>query len=60
MRTRTTMAALGLSLLALGGAARAETALSTEAFLNRLGVNTHLNGLTKADPWNTEARQAGG
>lgn len=28
-------------------------AVSTEDFLNRLGVNTHLNGLTPQDPWNT-------
>lgn len=35
------------------------TALSTEAFLNHLGVNTHLNGLTASDPWNTNATQVG-
>ena len=37
----------------------AEAALSTETFLNSLGVNTHLNGLTKDDPWNTNAAQVG-
>lgn len=31
------------------------TALSTEDFLNHLGVNTHLDGLTQSDPWNTDA-----
>jgi len=31
--------------------------MSTEDFLNRLGVNTHLNGLTRNDPWNTNASQ---
>jgi hypothetical protein len=31
--------------------------LSTEDFLNGLGVNTHLNGLTAADPWNTNTSQ---
>ncbi len=34
---------------------RAQPALSTEDFLNHLGVNTHLNGLTRSDPWNTDA-----
>jgi len=36
-----------------------QTALSTEDFLNCLGVNTHLNGLTRDDPWNTNAAQVG-
>jgi hypothetical protein len=27
--------------------------IRTEDFLNTLGVNTHLGGLTKSDPWNT-------
>lgn len=53
-------AALCLAALAFVPSAQAETALSTEDFLNRLGVNTHLNGLTKADPWNVDARQVGG
>ena len=34
-------------------------AFSTEDFLNRLGVNTHLDGLTRDDPWNTNAAQVG-
>jgi hypothetical protein len=34
-------------------------ALSTENFLNHLGVNTHLDGLTREDPWNTNAAQVG-
>jgi len=34
-------------------------ALSTEDFLNRLGVNTHVNGLTASDPWNTNAAEVG-
>jgi hypothetical protein len=32
-------------------------AMSSEDFLDHLGVNTHLNGLTAADPWNTNAKQ---
>ena len=50
------VAALGLTLSA-APTARAQTTLSTEDFLNRLGVNTHLNGLTKDDPWDTDAAQ---
>jgi len=34
-------------------------AISTEDFLNRLGVNTHLDGLTPQDPWNTNAAEVG-
>lgn len=34
-------------------------AMSTEDFLNRLGVNTHLDGLTRDDPWNTDAAVVG-
>ncbi len=34
-------------------------AMSTEDFLNRLGVNTHLDGLTPQDPWNTNAAEVG-
>ena len=34
-------------------------AMSTEDFLNHLGVNTHLDGLTPEDPWNTNAVQIG-
>lgn len=52
------VAVLGLTL-SIASSARAEAALSTEDFLNRLGVNTHLNGLTKDDPWNTDAVQVG-
>jgi hypothetical protein len=33
--------------------------MATEDFLNRLGVNTHLNGLTTGDPWNTNAAEVG-
>jgi hypothetical protein len=40
-------------------AAHVRTALSTEEFLNRLGVNTHLDGLTHEDPWNTNVSQVG-
>ena len=50
------VAALALTLSALTPV-RAQATLSTEDFLNRLGVNTHLNGLTKEDPWNTDAAQ---
>jgi hypothetical protein len=39
--------------------ARAADALSTEDFLNTLGVNTHLQGLIPADPWNTDVKQIG-
>ena len=46
-------------ILCGASSARAEAALSTEDFLNRLGVNTHLNGLTKDDPWDTDAAQVG-
>ena len=35
-------------------------AVSTEDFLNTLGVNTHLNGLTQGDPWDTNAVRVGG
>ncbi|MBI5833499.1 MAG: hypothetical protein HZB16_14465 [Armatimonadetes bacterium] len=37
----------------------AEPAMSSEAFLNTLGVNTHLGGLTRDDPWNTDTTQIG-
>ena len=40
-------------------AIRPQVALSTEEFLNHLGVNTHLNGLTHSDPWNTNVAQVG-
>jgi len=50
------IAALAFTLTA-APAARAQATLSTEDFLNRLGVNTHLNGLTKDDPWNTDEAQ---
>jgi hypothetical protein len=39
--------------------APAQTAVSTEEFLNHLGVNTHLEGLTKDDPWNTNVPVVG-
>lgn len=48
------MAALVLSLIPSSGA-QAGAMLSTEDFLNRLGVNTHLNGLTKDDPVDVSA-----
>jgi hypothetical protein len=51
MISTTTIVAL-FALLAAAGA-QADTALSTEAVLNTLGVNTHLRGETRADPWNT-------
>lgn len=54
---RTTLLALVLTLATL---AHAEPARSTEDFLNTLGVNTHLQGLTKADPWNTDLPQIAG
>ena len=41
------------------GLAQSTPALSTEDFLNRLGVNTHLGGLTPSDPWNTNSTQVG-
>jgi hypothetical protein len=37
--------------------AYSQPAMSTEDFLNHLGVNTHLNGLTSSDPWSTDAAQ---
>ena len=52
------IAALGVGV-AVPKPARAAPALSTEDFLNRLGVNTHLNGLTPADPWDTDAARVG-
>lgn len=55
---RTMIVALALSLSPLH-AAPAPPVLSTEGFLNHLGVNTHLNGLTRDDPWNTHAAQVG-
>jgi hypothetical protein len=33
--------------------------ISTEDFLNTLGVNTHLQGLTPSDPWNTNIAEIG-
>ena len=38
---------------------RAADAMSTESFLNTLGVNTHVQGLTRADPWNTNINEIG-
>jgi len=52
------VAALGPTLSVLAPA-RAQAILSTEDFLNCLGTNTHLNGLTKDDPWNTDAARLG-
>ena len=40
-------------------AAPPQPARSTEDVLNHLGVNTHLDGLTHDDPWNTQATQVG-
>ena len=40
-------------------AAPTPTVVSSEDFLNHLGVNTHLNGLTRADPWNTSPAVVG-
>ena len=37
----------------------AADALSSEDFLNTLGVNTHLQGLTPSDPWNTKVDEIG-
>ncbi len=52
------LAALALPVRpSLGDPVRA--AVSTEAFLNHLGVNTHLDGLTHEDPWNTNASLVG-
>ena len=39
--------------------ASAADALSTEDFLSTLGVNTHLQGLTPADRWNTNIAEIG-
>jgi len=41
------------------GPLHAAETISTEDFLNTLGVNTHLQGLTAADPWNTNIREIG-
>ena len=38
---------------------QSQKAVSTEDFLNHLGVNTHLDGLTHDDPWNTNASVVG-
>lgn len=67
MKGTTTAAAAGLLALAAVCAAglmrpnrlRAAEAMSTEDFLNTLGVNTHLQGLTPSDPWNTNVKQIG-
>jgi len=53
-----------LGMLVAGGwgmAGRLDAAaiMSTEDFLNTLGVNTHLQGLTVADPWNTNIKEIG-
>jgi len=49
---------LSLLLAGAGNLRSEETpAMSTEEFLNHLGVNTHLDGLTRSDPWNTNAAQ---
>lgn len=51
---------IALSLLLTGASAASVPgiqAMSSEDFLNHLGVNTHLNGLTRNDPWNTNAAQ---
>ena len=57
-------AALVLGLLAACGLGIAESqpagaadVRSTEDFLNTLGVNTHLQGLTPSDPWNTNIHE---
>lgn len=63
---RLLLAACGLLLgsLALGRPAAAQApatkAMPTEDFLNTLGVNTHLNGLTASDHWDTDAARVGG
>ncbi len=48
-----------LTLSTPPAAAAPVQAMSTEDFLNRLGVNTHLDGLTPEDPWNTNAAVVG-
>lgn len=48
----------GLDIAWPAGASAADT-LSTEDFLNTLGVNTHLQGLTPADRWNTNINEIG-
>ena len=54
------VASSGLALAACGPClAQSAPALCTEEFLNRLGVNTHLGGLTPSDPWNTNPVQVG-
>ena len=53
-------AALAALVLVVRPASAAPTpAMSTEDFLNHLGVNTHLDGLTPKDPWNTNPTQVG-
>src|SRR5512135_734327 len=60
-RGRASSSALCAVILLLCGAPPPSGAsvptISTEDFLNRLGVNTHLNGLTRDDPWNTNVEQ---
>ncbi len=61
MKTLSILLSALIAALALGvkpaPGAPATPAISTEDFLNHLGVNTHLNGLTREDPWNTHAAQ---
>ena len=57
-----TLTALAVTWCAVAGQSRSYAATtgsvkSTEEFLNHLGVNTHLDGLTGGDPWNTNAIQ---
>ena len=50
------LAACGLGIAEPGDAWCRER-MFTEDFLNTLGVNTHLQGLTPADPWNTNLKR---
>ena len=49
-------AVCGLGIAWQAGVSAADT-LSTEDFLNTLGVNTHLQGPTPADRWNTNINE---
>lgn len=54
------LAAIGLLAGAsLAQPVGAQRVRSTEDFLNTLGVNTHLSGLTRDDPWNTDIKEIG-
>jgi hypothetical protein len=57
LRTGVTILTVLLLIVLPNSYSSASPAMSTEDFLNRLGVNTHLTGLTANDPWNTNTGQ---